>query len=122
MGKIAKDEVREDRINMEAIVDANGAEEQAIGWYYYLDDKIQFPFQAKCIAASEVSPLKSGEIVRVTQMLSADKCMHEMFVKIEWNGRTFGIPLAQIEAINVDADTQEAIEDWQYWVARDYGF
>lgn len=48
--------------------------------------------------------------------------MHEMFVKIEWNGRTFGIPLAQIEAINVDADTQEAIEDWQYWVARDYGF
>ena len=29
---------------MEAIVDANGPEEQAMGWYYYLEDKISFPF------------------------------------------------------------------------------
>jgi hypothetical protein len=122
MSKIEKDEVREYRISMEAIVKANGGEEQALGWYYYLDDKIQFPFQAKCIEARKASPLKTGEIVNVTQMLSEDECMQEMFVEIEWSGRTFGVPLAQIEALNVDADTQEAIEDWHYWVARGYEF
>jgi hypothetical protein len=30
----AKDEEREERIHMEIVVDANGPEEQAMGWYY----------------------------------------------------------------------------------------
>ena len=46
MKKPKKDPVREDRIDNEAIVDAYGPEEQVMGWYYYLDDKIRFPFQA----------------------------------------------------------------------------
>jgi hypothetical protein len=45
-----KNAIREERIFMEAVVDANGPEEQAMGWYYYLDDEISFPFAAKCIA------------------------------------------------------------------------
>ena len=39
---IEKDAVREDRIHMDAVVDAYGPEEQAMGWYYYLDDKTVF--------------------------------------------------------------------------------
>jgi hypothetical protein len=50
-----KDSVREDRIHNEAIVDA-GPDEQALSWYYYLEDKISFPFHAKCLAAKAVSP------------------------------------------------------------------
>ena len=60
MKKPKKDPVREDRIHNEAIADANGPEEQVMGWYYYLEDKIRFPFQAKCIAAKVVSPLRKG--------------------------------------------------------------
>ena len=37
MSKVRKDEVRENRIIMEIVVDAYGSEEQAMGWYYYLD-------------------------------------------------------------------------------------
>ena len=36
MTRRAKDEEREVRINMEIVVDANGPEEQAMGWYNYL--------------------------------------------------------------------------------------
>lgn len=50
MKKSRRDPVREDRIDNEAIVDAS-PEEQAMSWYYYLEGKIRFPFQAKCIAA-----------------------------------------------------------------------
>jgi hypothetical protein len=46
MKKSKKDPVREERIHNEAIADAHGPEEQVMGWYYYLDDKIRFPFQA----------------------------------------------------------------------------
>ena len=38
MARQAKDEAREERIHMEIIVDAYGPEEQAMGWYNYLDD------------------------------------------------------------------------------------
>jgi hypothetical protein len=122
MDRVEKDEARENRIRMEAIVDAYGGEEQALGWYYYLDERLQIPFQAKCIKARKISPLRVGEVVKVTQMSPEDDCMREMFVQIEWMDRVFGVPLAQLQPINVDADTQEAIEDWHYWVARGYEF
>ena len=57
--KRTRDPIREDRIHNEAIVDA-GPEEQAMSWYYHLEGKISFPFQAKCIAAKVVSPLRKG--------------------------------------------------------------
>ena len=65
MKKPKKDPIREDRIHNQAIVDAYGPEEQAMSWYYYLDDKIRFPFQAKCIASKVVSPLRKGDTVEV---------------------------------------------------------
>ena len=122
MDRVEKDEAREYRISMEAIVDAYGGEEQALGWYYYLDDRLEFPFQAKCIEERQISPLIKGEIVKVTQMSPEDECMREMFVQIDWKDRVFGVPLAQLQPVNVDTDTHEAIEDWHYWVARGYEF
>ena len=44
MPGVEKDEAREYRITMEIIVDAYGPEEQALGWYCYLEDKLRFPF------------------------------------------------------------------------------
>jgi hypothetical protein len=57
-----KDPIREERIDNEAIVDAYGPEEQALGWYYYLQDKIRFSFQARCTVTKTVSPLLKGEL------------------------------------------------------------
>ncbi len=39
MAKRKKDPIREDRIHNQPIVDAYGTEEQALGWYYYLQNK-----------------------------------------------------------------------------------
>ena len=122
MSRIEKDEAREERITIEIIVDAYSAEEQAMGWYYYLEDNLSFPFKARCIAERRISPLEVGEEIEVLGILPADECMHEMFVEIGWAGRTLGVPLSQLEALDVDEKTQEAIEDWQYWVARGYEF
>jgi len=48
---------REKRIMMEIIVDAYGPEEQSMGWYYYLQEKLQFPFTAICNVKRAISPL-----------------------------------------------------------------
>jgi calcium binding protein len=115
MKKPKKDPVREDRIHNEAIADANGPEEQVMGWYYYLEDKIRFPFQAKCIAAQVVSPLQKGETVEVYGMAPEDACSADMLVLIRWQDRTMAVPLSQLVAIDPDQSTAAAVGDWHYW-------
>jgi hypothetical protein len=122
MDRIAKDEEREDRIWMEAIVDANGPDEQIMGWYYYLDDLLHVPFSAKCIVQRSISPLTPGDEVEVLGMAPAEECTREMFVAIRWGQRTLAVPLSQVEGIAVDGQTQQAIGDWHYWVQRGYEF
>ena len=109
----------EDRIHNEAIVDAS-PEEQAMSWYYYLEGKITFPFRAKCVATKAASPLRKGETIEVLRMATEDVCEHDMLVQIRWQGRKMAAPLSQLEAINPDESTQEAIGDWLYWVAQGY--
>jgi hypothetical protein len=122
MAKPKRDPVREERIHEEIIVDAYGPEEQAMGWYYYLEDKIHFPFQAKCIASKVTSPLQKGESVEVRGLASEDTCSDDMLVLIRWQGRTMAVPLSQLTAIDPDESTREAIKDWHYWVAQGHCF
>jgi len=119
MKRSRRDPVREDRIHNEAIVDA-GPDEQALSWYYYLENKIRFPFQAKCLAATVVSPLKKGETVEVVRMASDDVCEHDMLVLVRWQGGKLAVPLSQLVAVDPDESTDEAIGDWHYWVAQGY--
>lgn len=122
MSRVEKNEVREERIMMEIIVDAYGPEEQAMGWYYYLEDNLTFPFKVRCITGLRTSPLRVGQEYEVVKMASGDDCMHDMLVEIMWAERTLAIPLIQLEPIAGDEKTREAIEDWHYWVARGYEF
>jgi hypothetical protein len=117
-----KDAVREERISMEAVVDAYGPEEQAMGWYCYLDDKISFPFDAVCIAANKRAPLALGEQINVIRMAGEDYCQHDMYVDISWKGKVLAIPLSQIKPLVIDEDSLEAIEDWHYWIKQGYVF
>lgn len=120
MARQAKDEAREQRINWEIVVDANGPEEQVMGWYNYLDDTLQFPFTARCIVRRATSPLELGDEVEVAGMAPEEECEHEMFVLIRWKSRQLAVPLMQLEGIQVDEETQQAIEDWHYWVNQGY--
>src|SRR6516164_8304834 len=96
MTKSKKDPIREERIHNEVVVDAYGPEEQAMGWYYYLEDKLRFPFQAKCIVAKVVSPLLKGETVEVQGMAPGDACSADMLVLIRWQDRSMAVPLSQL--------------------------
>ena len=122
MAKTRRDPVREERIHNEAVVDAYGPEEQAMGWYYYLENKIRFPFQARCTVTKAVSPLRKGETVEVQRLAPEDACSTDMLVRIRWHGRTIAVPLSQLAGVNVDESTREAVGDWHYWVAQGYCF
>jgi hypothetical protein len=120
MKQPSRDEEREERITMEVIVDAYDPEEQALGWYYYLEAKLHFPFTAKCVARRARSPLRVGAEVEVIGMASEDECEHEMFVLTPWDVESLAVPLAQLEGLDVDEETRQAIEDWHYWLGQGY--
>ena len=116
------EESREDRIAMEIVVDAHGEYERALGWYYYLEENLNVPFKAKCVSKRDISPLKRGEEVEVIGMPSENECERGMYVTVKWEKRSFSVPLSQLEAVDSDARTRDAIEDWHYWVGRGYRF
>jgi hypothetical protein len=120
--KPAKDEVREERIDMEIVVDAYDADERAMGWYSHLADNLDVPFGARCIEERSISPLAVGDEVEVIGMPTGDECDREMFVMIRWGKRRLAVPLAQLEVIEADDATRQAVEDWHYWVGMGYEF
>lgn len=114
------DDEREERIKMEIIVDAYGPEEQALGWYNYLADTLRFPFTVHCVARRAISPLEPGDELDVMGIAPEEECRHEMFVMTRWRPHDLAVPLMQLEGIHVDEETQQAIEDWRYWVNQGY--
>ncbi|WP_341525559.1 calcium-binding protein [Nostoc sp. UHCC 0302] len=126
MPSIEPDENREHRIKTEIIVDADDdKEERAMGWYYYLDDTLNFPFMAKWTKKGRKSAAEEKD-VEVLGMAPDDECLKDMFVEVVYpNGKdedVFSAKLSDIKAIDADDETQEALADWEYWLARGYKF
>lgn len=122
MVNVEEDKDREYRIDMEVVVDAYDSEERAMGWYYYVSDECGFPFKATCIAQRRTSPLEINEDVEVLGTSPAEECETEIYVDIKWNDGTLGVPLSQLEGIDINDETKQVIEDWHYWVKRGYEF
>lgn len=93
-----------------------------MGWYYYLEGKLRFPFTATCIKRRATSPFKIGEALSITALAPEEDCMSEIFVLTTYHERALGVPLAQLRPRKLDAPTKEAIEDWHYWVAMGYQY
>lgn len=106
---------RNKRIRREILTDAYTASERAISWCYYLECEMTFPFQARCVEERGISPLREGEKVPVVGMTDEVVSSREMFVLVEWMDREFGVPLSQLEVLDVDQDTRDAVDDWHYW-------
>jgi Calcium binding len=104
------DDERDERIAMEIIVDAYGPEEQAMGWYYYLEEKMGFPFAALCSTKRATSPLQLQEEVKVLKMAREEECEKEMFVMIRRGKGRLAVPLAQLTVgTAADEKTRQAV-------------
>jgi hypothetical protein len=114
---------REDRISMTILVDTYDEAEQALGWYYYLENQLDFPFQAYWLKDKSDSQ-EGREIVEVVGMAPEDDCFKEMVVKVRYQDESgeeeFAVPLSDIQAIAPDPDTEVAIADWHYWLDMGY--
>ena len=102
----------------EAVVDAYGSSERVMGWYYYLEGKMNVPFKAHCRLATPISILKVKEEVEVLGMAPEEECESNMFVWVKRTGGRIAVPLAQLQPLSKDQETREAVGDWLSWVDR----
>lgn len=116
MAKVSIDENREHRITYEVVVDCYDDYEVSMGWYCYLEDRLDFPFEAAWLGVSE----SKAEIVQAISMAEAEECKINMLVEIEYRdgeGKdVFTVPLVDLQPTDEDALRVEAIEDWRYWL------
>jgi hypothetical protein len=113
---------REDRILFDIVVDAYNDSERAMGWYYYLENEISFPFKARCISKRATSPLIVDQPVEVVGLADEDECMEEVMVTITLADDELAVPLAQLDCVKGKKGTRQAVEDWHYWVGRGYHY
>ena len=125
MAHIREQPEREDRILFEIVVDAYGESERAMSWYYYLQEKIEFPFKTNCTSVRATSPLEVGSQVEVLGMAPEDDCTAEILVLVargETKKSKLAVPLSQLQYLSENAEACQAVEDWHYWVARGYEY
>lgn len=117
----------EEIIHMEAVVDAYGEEERAMGWYYFLKDRLMCPFSAVCREEKRTNRLKKDQTYTVVGMADVKECDRDMYVLIEEEDETgkdqLAVALSQLAPSgDVDEDMLDAIMAWHYWVDRGYQF
>ena len=109
-----KDEERKNRIYFEIIVDAHNEEEQKMGWFYYMQDSLNFPFQAE-VPIKKRKGEKVIQKVEVLELTSDEDFGSDMKVEVSYNEDIFEVPLLSLTNIVADESTVQAIEDWKYW-------
>ena len=121
MSKMPFDEARENRITYEVVVDCYDDEEIRMGWYYYLERKLDFPFTAEWFAGGRSKTAQ----VEVIDMADEDACKTNMLVEIKYRDGdledVFTVPLLEIKLLGDHAEREEAITDWQYWLDQGGG-
>ncbi len=76
-----------------------------MGWYYYLEGMLQFPFPARCITRRALSPLEKGDEAEAIGMAPEEECEREMFVMIRWGRHGLAVPLSHLVASGIDPRT-----------------
>ena len=122
MKRSEEDKAREERIMMEIVVDANGEDERAMGWYCYLQDSLAFPFKATYSRRKAKGGKGKAKIVTVTGMAEEEECGGGMQVLVAWEDDEIAVALERLTPVDVSAEALRAIEDWKYWVERGYRF
>ncbi|MDZ8184254.1 MAG: calcium-binding protein [Nostoc sp. ChiSLP02] len=126
MPSVELNENREHRIQTEIIADAEDKEDRAMGWYYYLEETLNFPFMGKWKKKNRKSGSTEEKPVEVLGMAPDDECLKDMYVEVAYIGGkdddVYTAKLSEIVAIDVDSETEEAIADWLYWLGRGYKF
>ena len=112
MTKKEKAEIQH-RIDYEIIVDCYDDHEVQMGWYYYMEEKLNFPFTAT-VKIEKRNDQKETKRVDVLKLTCKEEFGEDMTVGVAFDEQVHSVPLLSLKNIKADAETMEAVEDWVF--------
>jgi hypothetical protein len=111
-----KDPARENRIINEVIVDCYDEIEEMMGWYYYMNDTLQFPVKAdvRLQVKGGGTEIIAVEIVEIDPKSETGQAVRLGVVEAGSKRVQYVSPEA-IVRLNTSAGNKEVINDWLYW-------
>jgi Calcium binding len=109
------DPAREHRILYEIIVDAYDEEEQRMSWYYYLEETLEFPFEAtaRFRLKNGQTEIKAIRIVEIDPKGENGKPLR-FGIASDYDQPVYYIDPETIVGMDTTEKNLEAVNDWLY--------
>lgn len=113
---MSKDLEIEERIYEEIIVDCYDEEEQNTAWICYIQDTLEYPFEAT-ITLDRKDGKKDRKRVNVVRFAESkhSRGSFSLSVEVEFEEYLIPIPILDLEDVEASEESLQAINDWKYW-------
>ena len=110
-----KDKERQERIELEIIVDACDESEVQMGWVIQMVERTDYPFfaEAPIKKRGQEATYHRVEVVELGDVENYEG--GDFSVGVDWHGTIISVPMLQLKNIEAAEETKNSIEDWQYW-------
>ena len=105
------------KIYYEIIVDCYEDHEVNMGWFYFFQDEVNYPFEAEIAVKNRAGKKKlvKVEVLDVSNEEGFDNGGIAFEVNLQEENITIDVDIAKLKNIKGNDTTQEAFEIWQYW-------
>ena len=113
------DEEIERKIYDEIIVDCYDEIEASMGWYYYFEENLYFPFKATAQLKKRDGSVELQE-VKITGIASKEEDFMGKDFNLQMQSGDYILPIAYSKLSNIKCtpETLDAFEVWNYWVSK----
>lgn len=84
-------------------------------WQNYLEDYLQFPFEAEIV--DDPGPLKVGDVIKVASIEGIFD-LYGIVVRARMGRKQYSFPLCLIEPIEKESQNYQLIDDYNFWFSN----
>jgi len=115
---LTKEEIQY-KIDYEIIVDSHDEYEMSMGWYYFMEESITFPFKATAQLKKRDGSIEKKEVIIVGLSSDEESFMSNDFeLEMETEQHINKISFSKLSNIKASAETLEAFTIWNYWITK----
>jgi len=112
-------------IMLEIVVDAKDDEDVAMGWFYYMQDELEFPFEAEMESKNRRGE-KSVIQIDVLGLSSSNENNNspEVILEVSEKGseRVIDVGISKLQNVKGDESTENAVAIWKHWDSGKFWF
>ncbi len=115
---LTREEIQQ-KIDYEIIVDCHDEIEVSMGWYYFMEEAIKFPFRAVAGIKKRDGSIEKKEVTITGLASDEEGFMNNDFdLEMEQSGYIANIAFSKLNSIKASSVTLEAFKIWNYWIAK----